>query len=129
MVFLISNASGVVSERVVRPTAVNGDGTEIELLVPLDAVTGTISMVGDQNNAQLLLQIVPTVSVVDLTSVSSTTAFFSLTGSGFIEGHGTVYALGAFDILDKSVTTGPDVFTSNTRMNLSTAFTSDLFAR
>ncbi|MHC5112427.1 MAG: beta strand repeat-containing protein, partial [Planctomycetota bacterium] len=127
VVFLVSNASGVVSERVVRPTAVNGDGTEIVVLVPLDAVTGPVSLVGDQLNAQRLLQIVPTVSNVDLTSVSSTTANFTLTGSGFIEGHGTVYALGAIDILDKSVTTGPNAFSSNTTTQLSSAFGPDLF--
>jgi hypothetical protein len=43
------------------------------------------------------LQIVPVVSGADLTSISSATANFTLSGTGFIEGNGTMYQIGTIN--------------------------------
>ncbi|MEQ1654084.1 MAG: Ig-like domain-containing protein, partial [Nitrospira sp.] len=74
------------------------------------------------------LQIVPVVTGTDLTFVNATQANFTLSGSGFIEGNGTQYQVGAVSITDFAPASGPDVFSTNTRANLNgLVFTTDLF--
>ena len=128
VVFLFSDSNGTRFERIVRPTAVNDDGTEIMVTVPTDAVTGPVRIVGDMNATDAPLQIVPTISVADLTSVNINDAFFSLTGTGFIEGPGTQYTFGSQSLIDvnASFATG-DVFSSNTRANVNLPYAEDLF--
>ena len=129
VVFLVSNDNGTVFERVVRPSGVNGDGTELTVIVPTDAVTGLISIVGDQNSTQALLQIVPTITNVDLTNVNSSTVNFSLSGTGFIEGSNTRYNFGSRTTIDASRSNSfIDSFFSNTRVNVSNlTFSEELF--
>jgi hypothetical protein len=127
VVFLVSDPSGNVSQRTVRPVAVDDTGTQITVLVPTEAVTGPVSVVGDTLASQVLLQVVPVVSGVDLTSVDVNNAFLTISGLGLIEGNGTRYQLGSVSIVDPGVSTGPDAFSSNTRANVSTAFSDGLF--
>jgi hypothetical protein len=89
VIFLVSDASGNVTERLVNPTAAGGT-TSITVTVPTDAITGVVQIVGDQLNSARLLQIVPVVTNADLTSVNAASASFQLTGSGFIEDKGTI---------------------------------------
>ncbi len=125
VVFLNSNASGVRYEFVVRPTAVNGDGTELTVQVPLEAVTGPVRVVGDQNATEALLQIVPTISFADLTSLSISTASFRLSGSGFIENSDTLYTFGSESLLDTSGVV--NVYNSNRTSDLSLPYSSGIF--
>ena len=128
VVFFFSDSSGRRFERVVRPTAVNDDGTEIMVTVPTDAVTGPVRVVGDMNATDATLQIVPTISVADLTSVNINDAFFSLTGTGFIEGAGTQYTFGSQSVIDVNTSSATgDVFSSNTRSNVNLPYGEDLF--
>jgi hypothetical protein len=128
VIFQVSNPNnGVISEQLVNPTAITGT-TDITVLVPLDAITGPVQIVGDQLNSARLLQIVPVVTGVDLTSVNTAQANFTLSGFGLIEGTGTRYQLGTVSIVDPGIGTGPDAFSSNTRANLnSLAFEDALF--
>jgi len=115
VVFQIHQTSGNVLERIVHPSVVNETGTQLTVVVPTDAVTGSISIVGDQTNREVPLQIVPVLDHVDLISVNSTTnegdrlAKFRLRGVGFIESNGTTYSLGSAQIVDLGASTGPDV--------------------
>ena len=128
VVFFFSDSNGRRFERVVRPTAVNDDGTEIMVTVPTDAVTGPVRVVGDMNATDATLQIVPTISVADLTSVNINDAFFSLTGTGFIEGAGTQYTFGSQSVIDVNTSSATgDVFSSNTRSNVNLPYGEDLF--
>jgi uncharacterized protein YjiK len=110
VVFLTRDSSGTVAEYVTRPTVASA--TQMTLVVPDTAVTGPIRVIGDQNNAQLLLQIVPVVSGVDVTSVASdgSTAQVTLSGRGFIEGADSRYRLGTVEIPDGNAFTGTDVY-------------------
>ena len=111
VVFLVSDGSGNVAERIVRGTAVNAAGTQLTVLVPLDALTAPIAVVGDQNNTQALLQVVPVITRADMTSVASngTSAQVQLRGAGFVEDRGSEYTFGATLVRDDSFSAGPDV--------------------
>ena len=92
VVFQTIDSAGNRGERVVRPAAVNGTGTQLTVVVPVDvAVTGTVGIVGDRNNAALALQIVPLLENVDFTSIAAdgSNAAVTLRGKGFTEGAGT----------------------------------------
>ena len=64
VVFQLADDNGNVYEYDQHPTAVAADGSSLTVIVPGNAITGTVSVVGDQNNSALLLQIVPVVSSV-----------------------------------------------------------------
>src|SRR5262249_47609197 len=53
-----------------------------------------------------VLQIVPVVTAVDVTSASTT----QLRGRGFVEGNNSLYAFASGTVTDTSVSTGPNVF-------------------
>jgi hypothetical protein len=126
VVFLVVDAGGNVTERIVNPTGGSGS-TSITVTVPTDAITGVIQIVGDTLNSAILLQIVPVVTNVDLTGVNSTNASFRLTGSGFIEDKNTVYNIGGVTVIDRGPATGPDVFSSNTLSDMSLSYSDSLF--
>ncbi|MGH7894003.1 MAG: hypothetical protein ACREQL_04995, partial [Candidatus Binatia bacterium] len=74
-----------LGEREQVPTSVGGGGTSLTVAVANDAVTGLVRLPDEP--AGLVLQIVPTLTDVDLTSsVYDDGANLSLTGSGFVEG-------------------------------------------
>ena len=124
IVFQTIDANGTRSDRVVRPGTVNAGGTQVQVTVPLDAVTGSVRLVGDGSGASVALQIVPVVTDVQVQSVSSdgSSAVVILTGVGFVEGNNSEYRFGSgaggVVLLDAGAATGPDVgqfydYTSN----------------
>ena len=128
VVFEVIDSSGNRSEEVVRPLAVNDEDTEIIVETPIDAVTGVVRIVGDQNATEAILQIVPTIDFVDLTSVTPTTASFTLSGSGFIEGSNSLYMFGSESLTDMDISTSEiNVFSNNTRSSVSIAYSEGLF--
>ncbi len=103
-----------------RPVAVSADGTSMIVVVPQGAVTGSIGVVGDQNNYQPILQVVPIVTGATLTADDGTNASAHLTGNGFIEGHNSVYTFGSTTATDTSTSYTPiDVYSTGTQVNLS----------
>jgi hypothetical protein len=127
VVFLVVDASGNVSERIVNPSTAAVNGTSLTIVVPQDSITGAVQIVGDQLNSALTLQIVPIITNVDLTSVSATSAAFRITGSGFVEDKNTVYHIGGVTVIDRGTTTGPDVFSTNTLSDITLPYSDSLF--
>jgi hypothetical protein len=74
------------------------------VVVPDDALTGPIHVVGDVNGTQALLQIVPVVDSVELTTSDEVRAL----GRGFVEGDAT-YRLGTGTVIDIGARDGPEV--------------------
>ena len=111
VVFQTIDSAGNRSEVVVRPTTVDASGNSAQVVVPYLAVTGTVRVVGDQNATAALLQIVPVVQSIDVSSVSSdgSSAQVVLSGLGLIEDNASEYRFGASSIVDGSVSSGPDV--------------------
>ena len=56
---------------VVLPATVNAAGTSASVVVPLAAVTGRVRVVGDQNATEAPLQILPMITGLTVSSVSS----------------------------------------------------------
>ena len=71
-------------EHIVKPIAIAPDGSKLIVVVPDNAITGTISVVGDELNTAAPLQIVPVVSSADFTSVAGdgSTAAATVRGRG-----------------------------------------------
>ena len=113
IVFETIDASGTRSQVLVQPATVNNTGTSATITVPINATTGKIRIVADQNATQAILQIIPTISAVAVQSVASdgTTATLVLTGSGYVEGAAT-YKFGSTTVADTSLSQGPDVSSS-----------------
>ena len=111
VVFQTLNSSGVPGQVVVTPSSAAADGTSAVVVVPVTAVTGYVRVIGDENATEALLQIVPIVTGLTVSSVSSdgTSAQVTLSGSGFIEGNDSEYQFGTTLVLDGSTSSGPDV--------------------
>ena len=108
-----SFSSAVVSKRsqvVQTLISASADGTSGTVVVPVNAVTGRVRVVGDANLTEAPLQIVPVVTALTVNSVAgdNSTAVVTLTGAGFIEG-GADYIFGATAVPDPGITTGPTV--------------------
>jgi hypothetical protein len=129
VVFVTIDSFAVVRERVVWPSTVNDAGTVLRVVVPAEAITGVVGVVGDRNARAELLQIVPVVSDVDVTSVATSggSAGVALTGAGFVEGSNTAYRFGAIAVTDASSGSGPDVTFGNDQVSLTLALTPDAF--
>ena len=82
-----------------RPTGATDGGRAV------DAMTGTVSVVGDELNTAALLQVVPVVTTAYMNGTGSA----QLQGFGFIEGNGTIYSFDGSTLVDTSTTSGPDV--------------------
>ena len=105
--FTAIDASGDLYTDTVTPVAVAANGTSLTVVVPADATTGAVKLTGD--TAGILLQVVPTLSQVDLAVGGSFTGgSMVLTGSGFAEGASAVH-FGAQTLTDVSRTSGLDV--------------------
>ena len=102
----------LLGEVEVVPTSVVGDGTSLDVVVPREAVTGPVRLVDEPGG--LILQIVPTLSDIDLTSTwFGDGANLRLTGSGFIEGAQTLIlgtGGGAVEVQDLWDFTVPDAY-------------------
>jgi hypothetical protein len=86
----------------------SGFGTAIEVVVPDNARTGVVTIVGTTDTSTL--QIVPTVVDIHLDSSSFVTgSSFRVFGSGFIEGN-VIIKFGATEVIDTQVSAGPDVY-------------------
>ena len=106
-------ANGVVGERVVRPLTVSPAGDTLTAVVPDDALTGPIGIVGDGHT--IVLQIVPVVESAALTGVQRVRVI----GKGLIEGNDTIYRFGSGIIVDSATDAAPtDVSNTNTTADL-----------
>ena len=86
VVFQVIDAAGNVTDRIVRATAVNAAGTQIQVLVPIDAASGVVRVVGSPD--AIALQIVPTITDVQVESVAAdgSSALLLIAGTGLVEG-------------------------------------------
>jgi hypothetical protein len=101
LVFLVVDSSGNIGERILNPVTVTADGTGLTVVVPNDAITGVLGVIGDTNNAQALLQVVPIVTSVRVTGIDAV----QLKGKGFVKGNNSVYAFGGMSAIDVSSST------------------------
>jgi hypothetical protein len=110
VVFKVIDASGALTDRIVRATAVNADGSQLQVLVPVDAATGVVRVVGSPD--AIALQIVPTISDVQIESVAAdgSTMQVLIAGTGLVEGSDSVYRFGSGTVRDAGAGTGADVF-------------------
>ena len=108
VVFPVINGNGSVSQRSVRPIAINQDANIGHFTVPLDAFTGDIILPVEGPDSVLPLQVVPVVTDVDLQSIANnrSVANVRLRGSGFIEGNETTYRFGDVSVVDISPSSG-----------------------
>ncbi len=102
IVFQVADNSGNVYERVARPLAVNADGTQAIFIVPVDAISGPVSVVGDRSDLRSYLQIIPLVTSMEVLSVSGdgSSVRVRLHGRGFVRGHGSTYTFGGTTLTD-----------------------------
>ena len=108
LLFQTIDAAGVRAERSVQSTSASPDGTSMTIVVPANAVTGPVGIMGDPQGTSLLLQIVPVV-----TSIVPSTTTVRVNGKGLIEG-GTLYRFGDLEVLDGSTSiAGANVDASN----------------
>jgi hypothetical protein len=108
LIFKTIDAAGVRGERAVQPTSASADGTSMTVVVPNNAITGPVGIMGDPQGTSLLLQIVPVV-----TSIVPSSTSVRVNGRGLIEG-GTLYRFGDLEVLDGSVSNaGVNVDTNN----------------
>ena len=110
VVFRTVDGGGNFSEVVVRPSAVNVGGAQLQVIVPINAASGDVRIVGAA--ASVALQVVPTVLDVQVESISGdgASATVLIAGTGFVEGNNSQYQFGSATVLDAGVNTGPDVF-------------------
>ena len=98
------DAAGVRKELSVAPTTASPDGTSMTIVVPNNAVTGPVGIMGDPQGTSFILQIVPVV-----TAILPSTTTVQVNGKGLIEG-GTLYRFGDLEVLDASTSiAGADV--------------------
>ena len=111
VVFEVIDTNGVRSQLIVQPTAVGAGNTTVTVVVPNNAVTGRVRVVGDLNATEAPLQIVPVVTAVVINSIAGdgSSANVTLSGTGFIEGNNTLYTFGTVTVPDPGIGTGPDV--------------------
>ncbi|MEY2842731.1 MAG: hypothetical protein RI920_768, partial [Pseudomonadota bacterium] len=110
VVFKVIDQSGAISDLIVRATAVNADGTQIQVLVPIDATTGIVRVVGSPD--AIALQILPTISDIQVESVTAdgSSAQVLIAGTGLVEGGNSEYRFGSSVVLDAGTGTGAEVF-------------------
>ena len=109
VVFQTIDEAGNRREWLAEPTSVNPDGTQLTVVVPLNAVTGTIGVLGDPDGTTIVLQIVPVVSSVAVGGAG----VVEVKGKGLIEGS-ALYRFGVREVLDGSISgSGVDVVGAN----------------
>lgn len=107
-VFATTNQFGQVGTVQVAPTKAAADGSSMEVVVPDVAKTANLTIVGGAGS--VFLQVVPTISDIDLTSGDfNTGSGFNIAGSGFVEGDMKII-FGTAEVVDTSVSAGPDIF-------------------
>ncbi len=136
VVFDVRRSDGSVTQVVARPASVAEDGTSATVVVPFDAVTGRVRVIGDKTATEAALQIVPllTDAQIDYVAANAVLMNVRLTGRGFVEGPGTSYIFGTSVIEGISSGGGPDVqdvydpnYTYNGSAYLSITYSDDSF--
>jgi hypothetical protein len=102
-----SSSSDEPATRVVNPSQVSADGTSLQVVVPDDAKTGPLRIVGAEG--AFTLQVVPTIVQVISPSTFATGQSLSIHGSAFTEDD-TVITLGPTKLLDTGPFIGVDAF-------------------
>ncbi len=121
VVFETISADGTRSQVTASPWSVDKAGTAIKVVVPADAATGSVRLIGDNKATSLFLQVVPKLTLANMTSLDSNGAYASITlqGAGFVEGNGSEYRFGAVIRSDGNTgSDGADVYSTNTAVNL-----------
>jgi len=108
-------SAGVEGMREVPVRRVAQDGSWAEVVVPQEAVTGSVVVVGVLGDAASL-QVVPVITDISVQSFTPGTTVMII-GSGFVEG-GTTVTFGQFAVEDPSLTAGPDVLEHNGLISL-----------
>lgn len=105
VVFQTIDSSGTRDDIIVKPKTVSVDRTSMEVVVPYTAITGKVRVVGDTLANEIPLQIIPMVTDVEVSSVSSdgSSAIVILHGLGFIEGNATEYRFGDTVVTDTAI--------------------------
>src|SRR6185369_11630823 len=83
--------------------------TELVVVVPDNAITGMIGVVGDRNDTHKRLQIVPVITGADASINDNNRLGVTLTGTGFIENGGT-YKFGDVSVIDSAANDIADVY-------------------
>jgi hypothetical protein len=115
VVFETIDASGNRSQLIVHPSQAKADGTQAQVQVPLNAVSGKLRVAGDLNGAEFALQVIPVISSIDVQSVAAdgSSAVVVLRGYGFVESNNSRYQFGsgagAASVIDSGIAVGPDV--------------------
>ena len=99
ILFQMRRSDGRIFERIVLPSFVSEDRTFLDVVVPDEAITSNLKVIGDSRGRSIPLQIVPIVEQVLVDSISGNTAKILLLGRGFTESEGT-YRFGTTDVVD-----------------------------
>ena len=99
LVFRSKDPDGRIFQSVVSPTFVSQDRTVMEVVVPKQATTGVVQLIGDVSGKLFQLQIVPVISGVDVEGLQGSLATVVLRGLGFSEGDG-LYRFGNTQVID-----------------------------
>ena len=121
VVFRTVDDSGNKGQVVVHPATAAADGTSATVVVPGNAVTDVVRVVGDHTGDDVPLQIVPTITGMTVNSVASdgSSAFITLHGTGLVDGNNSSYQIGSTIIADaSSANQGPDVYSTGTNVDL-----------
>jgi archaellum component FlaG (FlaF/FlaG flagellin family) len=104
ILFQMRRSDGLRYEKIILPNFVSEDRTTMDVVVPDEAVTSTLRLIGDSRGQSIALQIVPVVEQVSIDSISNNTARVLLRGRGFIESNGT-YNFGSTGVIDPDAST------------------------
>ncbi len=99
ILFQNKRSDGLRYETIVLPTFVSQDRTFLDVVVPDEAITSSLKVIGDSRGQSIPLQIVPIVEQVLVDSIGGNTAKILLRGRGFTESEGT-YRFGTTDVVD-----------------------------
>jgi YD repeat-containing protein len=103
VIFQTINAAGTPGTVTVTPVFISPDGALLSVFVPFDATTGSVAINGFGGVA---LQIVPTVTFINLSSGLSPGSVATISGSGFAEGATTATFPGAAGPVPADVLSG-----------------------
>ncbi|MGB0600309.1 MAG: Ig-like domain-containing protein [Rubripirellula sp.] len=106
--------SGGIRYEIIQPNFASADGTQATLLIP-EKYNGAFNIRRLGADQEHLLQIVPVVESIDVTSFNGTA---TLTGKGFQEAAGAIYQISGINIVDDSVSQSPHVNFNNQTANL-----------
>jgi hypothetical protein len=116
VIFTGLNDYGQIYDRAVTVSSVSGDGKSAQVVVPYDAITGSVRLFGERLG--IVLQIVPTIADVDQ-SIGNPfhSGVLSLVGTGFVEGSTSILYAG-HEVQDLSNSSNPtEVYWGHDRLS------------